>query len=166
VVEPRNPLEEVLNNVCKLGVTGTHRDNAILDAQLDTLRRIIEYPKVVEVHHGDCVGVDAAAHRMAVAARRFVHVHPPTNPKLRAFCDVRFDWERPLLTRYPPLGYIERDHVIVDSVDTLVAVPVDGVIHEVCHHGTCVTVRYGWKRGRPVIVIQPNGGLILATRSR
>lgn len=42
-------------------------------------------------HHGDCVGADAQAHEIAKSLGFRIHVHPPLDTKLRAFCG---DWDK------------------------------------------------------------------------
>ncbi len=114
----------------KIGFTGTR--NGMTDRQHDHLLRVLSSFPVEQFHHGDCVGADAEAHDIAMNMNLYVVVHPPTDPKLRAWCvgDEMRD-------EFP---YIERNHNIVDEAIHLFAAP--GTNHEVKRSGTWATVRY------------------------
>jgi hypothetical protein len=100
-----------------------------------------------EFHHGDCIGADADAHRIARERGMRIVLHPPSVDKLRAFCD--YDESR------DPRPYIERDHVLVDEVELLIATP--GGFEEELRSGTWATVRYAIKCERPTIIVYPDG---------
>jgi hypothetical protein len=86
----------------------------------------------VILHHGDCVGADAAAHQIARDLGITVVVHPPVSNKKRAFCEG--DQE------LPPKEYLVRNRDIVDASQVLVATP--GGFQEKRRSGTWATVRY------------------------
>ena len=98
-------------------------------------------------HHGDCVGADALAHSL-IREMPWWHVviHPPLNPKHRAFC------QGVLRT---PKTFLARNHDIVDESDILVACPYQA--EEVLRSGTWATVRYARKKSKPVILVLPSG---------
>jgi len=71
-------------------------------------------------HHGDCVGGDATFDELARGQPGYhhMHIHPPNNPTLRAYCqlepeDVLADEEE----------YSERNRRIVAYSDLLLAAP-------------------------------------------
>ena len=101
--------------------------------------------RVADLHHGDCVGSDVEAHDLASEFRIPCHIHPPDNPKLRAYCtgDVH----------YKPLGYRERNEAIVRACTVLIAAPRS--LNEQERSGTWMTIRFARTDGKPVIVLAP-----------
>jgi len=72
-------------------------------------------------------------------------IHPPKNPKQRAFCkghETREEKE-----------YLVRDHDIVDECDLLIVVPKTR--KEELRSGTWATVRYARKQGKQYSTIFP-----------
>lgn len=106
-------------------------------AEFDALRGTL--------HHGDCIGADAEAHAAARTVGMKVHGHPPSNPKLRAFC--QFDSEE------KPYPYLTRNSHIVDATAVLIAAPKG----EEGQSGTWSTINYALRRGKPVRAVMPDG---------
>jgi len=127
-----------------VGVTGSRSE--ISAAQKERLYALLERHALV-LHHGDCLGADATAHAMAQQLLIDVVVHPPTNPKARAWCMS--------LDILPPKPYLERNHDIVDASRLLLAFPA--TYKQQVRSGTWATIRYGLKVGCPTIVVLPNG---------
>lgn len=129
-----------------VGFTGTR--NGMTDNQLEALRLLLSTSGVEEVHHGDCVGSDAQFHRIATELGISVVIHPPTNSKLRAFCES---------TRYePPKEYLARNRDIVSASDLLVAAPKEADEPEPGRgQGTWSTVRYARRFDRTLRVLWP-----------
>jgi nucleoside 2-deoxyribosyltransferase len=74
-------------------------------------------------------------------------VHPPANPRLRAWC---------IAAEYrPPLAYLARDRAMVDEADILIAAPRRSA--EEANSGTWYTINYAARVGRPVIIVYPSG---------
>jgi hypothetical protein len=131
----------------KVGFTGSRR--GMSEAQERAVATFLEQMRELsEAHHGDCVGADAAFHGLCLARGVQVHVHPPTDPKHRAFCSGA-DSEA------PARGYQERNRDIVDASEALIATP--GGFREVTRSGTWATIRYAKKAGRPVFLVFPDG---------
>jgi hypothetical protein len=135
-----------------IGITGTR--SAATRQQLEALGSLLEAFYPIQLHHGDCVGVDEQAHDMAEDLRMNCHedhyeivIHPPNNKKFRAFCkgDIIL----------PPKEYLERNKDIVRSCHFLIAVPKE--MEENLRSGTWATVRFAIKTKTPVIVIYPDG---------
>jgi hypothetical protein len=125
--------------------TGTRK--GATEAQLKTLRAMLIKQKVTTLHHGDCMGADEQAHLIAVELGLRTVAHPPTNPKLRAYCiadEVR-----------EPLPYITRNHNMVDESGILFATPWES--YEIKRSGTWSTVRYAKKTSVPEFVILHDG---------
>lgn len=98
-------------------------------------------------HHGDCVGADAEAHEVARVAGYHVVIHPPTDPKHRAFCEGDEVLE--------PLPYLERNERIVQAAQVLIATPKEYA--EQIRSGTWTTYRRAIAAQLPVCVIFPDG---------
>lgn len=96
------------------------------------------------VHHGDCVGADAQFHDIAAGLGFCVVIHPPANPKLRA--------HKIGDSMMPELGYIARNHNIVDAANVMIACPKNPAQEEL-RSGTWATVRYTRKQNKLVIFI-------------
>jgi len=129
-----------------LGFTGT-RDGctpAQLLALRDLLAATLRHNDIFR--HGDCTGADEQAHNLARLLGAIIHVHPPTNPRLRAHCDGDVIWL--------PRDYINRNHDIVNRSDRLIACPKGP---EDMRSGTWVTVFYARNRERPVTIVWPSG---------
>lgn len=130
--------------ISRTGFTGTRE--GMTEAQQVSLRVVL---KLLSGwwHHGDCFGGDAESHGIAKKMGLFVTVHPPINPKFRAFCSG--DETR------PTYDYIERNRNIVTETQRLVAAP--DTTKEEWRSGTWATVRWARKLGKPIAIIRPNG---------
>lgn len=128
-----------------VGFTGTQR--GMKPAQFHAVMGLLSAAEPEWVHHGDCIGADEQFHRTARKLGIKVHGHPPVNDSKRAFCD--FDIED------DPLPYLDRNHVIVDSVSLMIATP--GEAYEVLRSGTWATIRYSRKTGTDIAVVFPDG---------
>jgi len=129
----------------KLGVTGSRR--GATRKQQRVLESLIRNLVSTELHHGDCVGVDAIAHDAAVANGIKVVIHPPTNSKQRAFCKAA--------AMLPMKPYAQRNADIVKSIDWLIAVPSQDA--EVLRSGTWQTIRMARRLGKRIIIIRSDG---------
>jgi ribA/ribD-fused uncharacterized protein len=134
----------------RIGFTGTR--HGMNDCQLLTLKRVIGGVDSVEsVHHGDCVGADCQFHQTCRERSFSVVLHPPIQQQNRAWCSGASAIR-------PSLGYLQRDHQIVDESDILIATP-DGI--EKLRSGTWATVRYARKCNLPILIIRPDGNVSL-----
>lgn len=100
-----------------------------------------------EIHLGDAIGADDEARQIARNVMYFLHGHPSDRDDQRAF--GTFDLVE------PPLPPLERNRVIVDSAEVLIACPAG--FHEEIRSGTWATARYARRVGKPVIIIWPDG---------
>src|SRR6266851_3665315 len=93
--------------------------------QRATVRYLFHELQVTELHHGDCVGSDAEADKLALEMHARIVLHPPTDGKYRAYCNAG----REGITAYElrlALPYLERNREIVrEGVDGLIATPKD-----------------------------------------
>lgn len=105
------------------------------------------------LHHGDCVGADAMAHKMAESITMHIVIHPPRLPDFRAYCvGDEMREEKP---------YWARNRDIVDACDELVACPKAGTgLADWRRSGTWYTVQHAHKVGKPVRIIYPDGSSI------
>jgi hypothetical protein len=134
-----------------VGFTGTK--NGMKPNQREELREYLT--KLFELgyrvfHHGDCIGADAQAARIAKDIGFYLICHPghpkdKNNTMFRAFTDFNDE-----VREAKP--FIARDHDIVDESNTMVATPAG---EEVPRSGTWTTVRYARKRRKSLHIIYP-----------
>ena len=123
----------------KVGFTGTQQ--GMNEAQLIQLNNLIfRWYSVEEAHHGDCTGADAEFHKIFNPHTNIMHAHPSNIESKRAFCkaDVIHD----------PLPPLERNKIIVDSIEVLIAAPFQD--KEIVRSGTWATIRAARKAGLKV----------------
>lgn len=132
------------------GFTGTHF--GWTQRQRETVRYLFRELQLTELHHGDCVGSDAQADREAHACGAAVYAHPPSDPKLRAFC------KSPTVV-LPPKPYLKRDRDIVAAgTDGLIATPRQ--MQEPASkrgEGTWTTIGYARQAKRHIWIVFPDG---------
>lgn len=134
----------------KIGFTGTR--HGMTQAQRAAVYEFLYTREGGEFHHGDCIGADAEAHDVAAMAGfdpndGGIVVHPPTDPKARAFktCSIVLD----------PLPYLVRNRAIVDETSWLIATPAEAV--EQARGGTWYTVRYARSLKKNLRIFLPDG---------
>lgn len=136
----------------KIGVTGTREGLTftqtlrLIDVLNDIRHEAIMKNKSVELHHGDCVGADDIAARLAALAGWSVVCHPPIKPELRAHA--------PSDAFREPKGYLERDRAIVDETSFLIVMPKE--MEWQSKGGTWYTHDHAKKTGKPFVIIWPN----------
>jgi hypothetical protein len=104
-------------------------------------------------HHGDCVGADAELHIFCVGLRIKLHVHPPDNPRWRAFSHLFYDGDL-IVGVEEEKPFITRNRDIVDACDYLVAAPRGP---EERRSGTWATIRHARGLRLPVFLLHPDG---------
>jgi hypothetical protein len=138
-----------------LGFTGT--EHGMTPAQLETVRQLFRSLPLTHLHHGDCVGADAEAHRLALEVGAWITIHPPLQRKLRAFCQPHYA-PSPIVVK-PELPYLVRNtNIANEGCHGLIATPPG--FTEVMRGnggGTWSTVRRARKRKRPIWVVLPDG---------
>ena len=127
----------------KVGITATRK--GMSEMQKTTFARelkwLVEQGHTIEFHHGDCIGGDSEADMIVRnIGNSVVHIHPPVNPKYRAFCAQEGD------TVYGMRPYVDRDHDIVNAVDLMYAGPKDHELEERRGSGTWTSIRYARER--------------------
>src|SRR5262245_37831802 len=137
--------------VDSVGFTGTQK--GMTKEQKHRIEVILITLRPKHVHHGDCIGADAEFHAICdkLKHRPIIHIHPPSNPKKRAFCkgDVMYT-EKP---------YKKRNHDIVAMSDKLIATPKED--YEIMiGSGTWQTIRMGNKANIEVYIVVPNGDVV------
>jgi hypothetical protein len=138
----------------KLGITGTR--TGCNEYQTERLKEILQNAWLrrsvygntrPEFHHGDCIGVDVEAARIAKTIGYWVVCHPPIETSLRAYHDSDEIRE--------PLTYFARNRKIVDECDTgLIVVPWQTSPQK--SGGTWYTHDYALKMKRIVKIIYPS----------
>ncbi|MCK5600711.1 hypothetical protein KAR91_02510 [Candidatus Pacearchaeota archaeon] len=130
----------------KVGFTGTR--SGMSRHQFREFRKklkVLQRDGVTELHHGDCLGADVQAHRLALSLGIKVVIHPPTNSTNRAYC-------RGAKKVLEDKEYLERNHDIVDACDVLFVAPFTNT--EQMRSGTWATFRYAKKIGREIIKLK------------
>jgi hypothetical protein len=127
----------------KIGVTGTR--SGMNENQKQAVTGFLQ-KHTGELHHGDCVGVDAEVAAIAKQLGYTVVCHPPVKNDLRAF----FASDQ----YHSPLSYFARNRQIVDGVDVLLVVPFQDKWQS--NGGTWYTHDYALKKYKDVIVFFPN----------
>lgn len=126
-----------------VGFTGTQHgmtDDQKLDLDFQLFMLSEEYGQLV-FHHGDCIGADAEAHMIACQNDCFVEIHPPKDPKKRAWCEGAN-------VIHPEYGYKVRNKHIVNASDILFVAPRTPV--EEVKSGTWMTWRYARSIEKPL----------------
>ena len=131
----------------KIGFTGTQE--GVTTAQMSKLAELFATFGRFELHHGDCIGADKAAHLAARRVGASVVIHPPLVKSKRAFCESALV--------LPPKAYLERNKDIVDATEVLIACPKSS--NEEVRSGTWSTVRYARKQKKMEIIIFPDGAV-------
>lgn len=108
---------------------------------------------ITEFHHGDCKGVDEQSVWILAERRGFgvFHAHPATLYEEwdAKWCACTAEADELGTVLHPGLHPLERNKVIVASVDLLLAYP------RVDSRGTYHTIRHARNRGVAVIEVQP-----------
>jgi hypothetical protein len=137
-----------------VGFTGTRK--GMTDAQKATVAELMDLMVYearcagieFEVHHGDCVGADGDFHDICHGQVPVV-IHPPKDPKLRAWCDGDVLPEKP---------YLERNRDIVDVCDVLIATPAEDTPQH--SGGTWYTILYARRIKKRNVVVWPDGKVV------
>ena len=140
----------------RIGITGSSRvtyaaARASLKKELTQLRDE-EYDvapgplSFLWLHHGDCVMADEMTAEVARRLGYKLHCHPPIKSVARAYV--------PSDEIEKPLPYLVRNRVLVDEIDTLIALP-EGP--ERTRSDTWSTVRYARRHSKRITIIGPDG---------
>jgi len=136
------------------GFTGTQE--GMTGFQAAEVRKLLEVGKPHVVHHGDCVGSDEQFDGIARSLGIRVDIHPPSDPKKRAYADkvgVGLYPETKGIVKEEK-AYLDRNKDIVDASSFLIATPK--TIQEELRSGTWSTVRYARRQGVEVMVVVPD----------
>lgn len=132
----------------KLGVTGTR--SRMDEKQAIEVRKYLEGMIYllgdIELHHGDCVGVDVEVANIAKDVGCRVICHPPIKSDLRAFHNS--DEYR------QPFSYFQRNRNIVDDCHVLIVVPYQTERQN--NGGTWYTHDYAVKKKKHVEIFYPD----------
>jgi len=128
-----------------IGFTGTQRGMSA--HQMDTFEEVLDELSakhgISSFHHGDCIGADVEAAR--IADKVFgLHIvgHPPLNDSKRGYYPSD-EWA-------VAKPYLVRNKHIVEATQVLLAAPSG---REILRSGTWSTVRYAKKLGKRIIFI-------------
>jgi hypothetical protein len=135
-------MKKIINRIA-VGFTGTQK--GMSQKQISAIQKILIHLPVACLHHGDCIGADAQIHQMAKKLDIQIVIHPPDDPRKRAYCQgSHYMAEKP---------YLIRNHNIVNSSDLLIAAPKEH--QEILRSGTWATIRYGKKQNKKIQIFYP-----------
>lgn len=132
-----------------IGFTGTRKGMSDYQKSglLWTLKLLVP-SGAITIHHGDCVGADADAHKIVKRQNWPVVLHPPLHGGARAHCQGA-------VAAWQPKPYLARNRDIVNCCTVLVACPDSDL--ERRRSGTWATIRYARSQGKTVHIIYPSG---------
>lgn len=131
--------------VMKIGITGT-REGMNENQACRVYKFLSQYPPGTEFHHGDCVGVDAQAAKLAKLLGFKIISHPgPDKDGLRAYFESDVILE--------PETHFKRNRNIVDTCDILLVVPLQNQWQP--RGGTWYTHDYAIKQNKPIEIYLP-----------
>lgn len=134
-----------MSTINTVGFTGTQ--HGMSDLQKAELRRLLIEMKCQQFHHGDCIGADEEAHQIALEVGvPCIMIHPPENPRKRAFCAEKYKPYSTNVVVRSTKPYLERNHDIVHECNLLIVAPQTD--QEEVRSGTWATKRYADKVGR------------------
>lgn len=131
----------------KLGMSG-NRSGLTSEAENILIEFLKQNNNIREVHHGDCIGADKDFHDICNENNLNIIIHPPTDNKLRAFCQGN--------TLLPPKKYLIRNKDIVNSSDFCIFFPPGP---EILKSGTWSTIRYAKKINKKYMLVYPDGNI-------
>ena len=143
-----------------VGFSGSQ--TGVTKAQLIWLNYELHAIGMTELHHGACIGADAAAHMIALEyftgstgdgiPELPIVIHPPENmSKVEMRCLLR---DQEIVRVLPRKPYLVRNRDIVNASNILLATP-DGP--ERLRSGTWATIRYARDLKHPIKICYPNG---------
>lgn len=141
--------------MANIGITATR--DGLTGPQLLTIRRrllpfTIQGAEVDTLHQGCCVGGDEQITILASALGFHVCAHPPVDQR---YYFSQLAWELSE-KRQLPLSFLDRNKVIVDHSDILIAAPKTK--SDFGRSGTWSTIRYALSNRVPTVVVYSDGG--------
>lgn len=133
-----------------IGFTGTQI--GMSDNQFLAVRKYLETILTmgldnVRVIHGDCVGADLEFDTLASLLNIERLIYPCLITSKRAFCG-----QRGAIEAHPPIDPLERNRLIVDAADVMLATPKE--LKEELRSGTWATIRYARKQNKLIEVFE------------
>lgn len=140
--------------IISIGFTGTSGHvTRVQENRLDYTFADLRRDRALTLHHGDCIGADKIAHELWKGLGGNVWIHPPTDPKKRAWCKAD---EEDFINAERP--YLDRNMDIAMGCQLLIACP--GNMTELPRgSGTWATIRYARKLLKPITIIFPDGSI-------
>lgn len=130
-----------------VGFTGTH--HGMTPWQVDGVKywlTTLQRNGYKVARHGDCIGSDEQFHGIAKDMGFQIIIHPPRNPKRRAYCK-----NANLVLSVDE--YLKRDDAIIAASSIMLATPRG--MYEELRSGTWATIRHTRKANVQVEIIYP-----------
>ena len=134
-----------------LGFTGSR--SALSKSRYRKLKKFLKKMKKKgfhTLHHGDAVGSDHKAHLAAADLGYRVVIHPPENPKYRAYSE-KYGSEGGVEV-LPKGEYMKRNRDIVNTSSIMIAMPIEKHQEEL-RSGTWACIRYARKVSKKIVFI-------------
>lgn len=149
--ESQLSVSESASSFFRVGFTGCKNPT---DGQVEALEWLLRAwrERILEFHHGDCVGSDVSAHAAAWRIGIPIVIHPPTYPGFRAYCMRRMGGI--FVKELPQRGYMVRNVRIIAETDVLIAFPK---CEEILKSGTWSAIRSARRQNKPRIIVYPDG---------
>ena len=129
----------------KIGFTGTRF--GLNERTKKSIKDFLVSLKATEVFHGMCTGADADFHQICKELGLKINGLPGISSKNPTNLEFRADLEVDNL--FPTMTHFQRNRLIVDSCDLLIACPICGAVTG----GTMYTFQYALKKNKPNILI-------------
>jgi hypothetical protein len=104
--------------------------------------------------HGDCEGADVQMHRLFNRSGKRIVIHPPTDAKLRAWCEREEQFA--VVQVLAPQPYLARNRDIAEVCDVFLAGPHENFVERMAS-GTWAAVRYARSIKKPLVIVRPDG---------
>ncbi|HUV85375.1 MAG TPA: hypothetical protein VMV86_06655 [Methanosarcinales archaeon] len=147
------------NKFKAVGFTGTR--NGMTEEQVLRLEYLLRHDllqKSKRFNHGDCIGADRDAHKIADGIVKEIGLFPCTLTNQRAFCDG-LDNKSNVIEAQAAKHPLDRNLDIIASSDIMVGCPKG--YKEERRGGTWHTIRNTRLAKKPLILIYPNGDFTL-----
>jgi hypothetical protein len=139
-----------------IGFTGTQR--GMTEAQKESVKYYLSQLNPGVVRHGMCIGADADFHVIAVQAGWETIGHPGVTRNGKVWLRAAVKPDVVLDEKF----FLDRNHDIVDASDEMLACPGENM--EQWRSGTWATIRYARKTGKSVILVRPDGLVVVVSK--
>lgn len=139
----------------KVGFTGTRK--GMSNRQLQIVELLLCNFNVSDGYHGGCIGADEQFHKLCNEKLIPPTIYPSNISQTYGDCPNYYH-------RHQPMKPLERNRRIVSESNIIIATPRED--KEVLRSGTWSTIRYARKARKHIIIVYPNGEIIMEKWSK